>query len=81
MAKYIGVNARPEICPPIQIISPANQTTTAPEYKALTKCIEFFHETEDKGIDFVPLDLESTRLVILSDASFENTYGIKSQIG
>lgn len=37
-------------------------------------------ETRDKKLGFVPLDFESTRLFLISDASFANARGRKSQV-
>lgn len=35
----------------------------------------------DQGLNFVPLNLDNVRLVLASEASFENAPGSKSQLG
>lgn len=41
LAQYIEVNVRPDLCVPIELISPGKTPTTAAEFKALTKSIVF----------------------------------------
>ena len=38
-------------------------------------------DTIDQGLDFVALDLKTVRLVLMTDASFANAEGMKSQLG
>ena len=80
-AQYIGVNTRPDICAAVQLIAPGNAPTTPAEFKSLSKSIKFLQETKDQGLTYVNLDLRSARIVLLTDASFANAAGMKSQLG
>ena len=81
LAQYIGVNTRPDICAPIQLIAPGNKQTTTAEFKSLTKTTNFLTKTKNQGLDFIKLNLESARIVLATDASFANTADLKSQLG
>lgn len=50
------------------------------EKKLLAKVIKFLTNTIDQGLNYVPLDMPSARLVLLTDASFENAKGLLSQL-
>lgn len=39
------------------------------------------HKTRYQGLNFVPLDMNSTSMVLFTDALFANAAGIKSQLG
>lgn len=80
-AQYIGVNIRRDICPPFQLVAPGNSATTDAEFKSLRKTIAFLHKTKGQGLRFIRLDLPTTRLVLLTDDSFANATGMKSQLG
>lgn len=81
LAQYVGVNVRPDVCAPIQLIAPGSQPTTDAEFKSLRRSTKFLKETRTQGLNFTPLNLETVRLVLLSDASFGNAAGLKSQLG
>lgn len=66
-AQYVGVNTRPEICAAVQIIARGNSPTIKKEYKYLNKDITFLQDTGTKGLNYVPLDLASSRIVLLTD--------------
>lgn len=61
---------------PVKPVSPGNSSSTPEEYKVLTKSINFLHKIRDTGINLVRLDLPTSRLVLLMDASFANVKGI-----
>lgn len=46
----------------------------------LSKCIAFMKETASAFLNFVPLVLNNSKLVLFSDASFSNTHGLRSQL-
>lgn len=71
----------PEMCAPVQLLSHGSDLTTAAEFTALHNFIEFLLKTEHQGLNFVPLDLDTARLVLLTDTSFANAEGLKSQLG
>lgn len=81
LAQYIGVNVRPDTCAPIQLIAPGNAPTTKSEFKTLKKATAFLKDTKEQGLNFVPLNLDNVRLVVVTDASFANAPGSKSQLG
>ena len=80
-AQYIGVNTRPDIATPFQLLAPGNQPTTPAQFKSLTKAITFLKSTKGQGLHYVPLNLNTARLVLITDASFANAEGLKSQLG
>ena len=79
--QYIGVNVRPDVCAPVQLIAPGNKPTSPEEYKSLQKTTKYLQKTKEQGLNYLPLDLESIRIVLLTDASFANATGMKSQLG
>ena len=81
LAQYIGVNVRPDICAPVQLIAPGKLPTTDKERKSLKKTTKFLKETIDQGLNYVALDLKTTKLVLMTDASFANAEGMRSQLG
>ena len=81
LAQYIGVNVRPDICAPVQLIAPGKNEVTDKDIKSLKKTTKFLKETIEQGLTFVPLNLETMRLVLMTDASFANAQGMKRQLG
>ena len=81
LAQYIGVNVRPDICAPVQLITPGNAPPSSSDYKSLMKTIKFLKATASQGLNYVPIDLKTARLVLMTDASFANAEGMKSQLG
>lgn len=81
LAQYIGVNARPDVCAPVQLVAPGSTPTTDEEYKLFKRTVKHLKATSTQGLHYVPLDLTTTRLVLLTDSSFANAQGLKSQLG
>ena len=81
LAQYIGVNVRPDICTPIQLLAPESIPPSIKEMKTLKKVTKFLKGTAGQGLDYVKLDMKTARLVLLTDASFANARGLKSQLG
>ena len=81
LAQYIGVNVRPDICAPVQLITPGNAPPSNNDYKSLMKTIKFLKATTSQGLNYVPIDLQTAHLVLMTDASFANAEGKKSQLG
>lgn len=77
LAKYVGLNFRPDVCASVNTISPGNDLTNQQHIKQFRKITTFIKETADQGLDFVRLILETVRLVILTDASFTSAKGLK----
>lgn len=81
MAQYIGLNFRPDIWAPVQLVAPGKRLKTELDYKSLNKTTRFLKTTKNQGLNFVPLNLETTRLVLTTDTSFANSEHMKSQLG
>lgn len=76
LAKYIGVNVLPEVCTLIQSIAPGTQPSTEDEYKSLKRKTSFMQKTRE--LNFT--SQTCTKLVLFTDASFENARGMSSQL-
>lgn len=81
LAQYIGVNVRPDVCAPVQLIAPGLEPPTKEEMKLLRKIIDFLKDTSGQGLDYVKVDMDTARIVLLTDASFANARDLKSQLG
>lgn len=80
-AQYIGVNTRPDACANVQLLAPGTEEITKTEFKTLKRTLDHLRETKEDGLTFCPLDMETMRMVLISDASFANARGGKSQLG
>ena len=78
---YVTKRRCPDVCAPVQLIAPGKSPTTQQEMRSLRKTTKFLKETADQGLNFVKLDIDTIRLVLLTDASFANAEGMKSQLG
>jgi hypothetical protein len=47
----------------------------------MKKILEFARSTADEPLKFVPLDLNTIRVVLICDASFGNAEELRSQLG
>lgn len=65
----------------MQLIAPGNVPVTKDELATITKTITHMKETKEDGLRYVRLDKESVRMVLLTDASFANARGFRSQLG
>lgn len=81
LAQYVGVNTRPDVCAAIQLVAPGSKPPTPAEFKSFAKTVKFMQQTKPQGLSFVPLDLTTMRLLLVTDASFANTDNAKSQLG
>lgn len=66
---------------PRSIVVPGNIPTTADEFRSLEKSIDFLQKTDKQGLELVPLDLETDRPMLLTDAYLSNAAELKSQLG
>lgn len=71
-AQYIGCCTRPDLCASVQLLAASAKSPTKKDFKSLNHVVLRCHDTADKGLTFVPLDLSSIRLVLFTDASFAN---------
>lgn len=81
MDQYVGFKKRPEVCAAIQLVAPGNNTSTPADYKSFAKTTKFLQQTKQQGIYFVPLDLTSVLLSLITYASFANSENARSQLG
>lgn len=81
MAQYIGVNVRPDVCALVQLIVPGKEPPTQTEKKLFNNFFLLLNETIKQGLDYVHVDMNTARLVLLTDASFANARGLKRQLG
>ena len=79
--QYIGSCTRPDLCAPVQLMASTVQDPSDKTYSEMRKIIAWCHETSGVGIKYVPLDEESSRLALFTDASFANADRLKSQLG
>ena len=77
---YIATMCQPEASFDLSIAA----QTTKPEkddITALNKRIKWQKENSSRGLNYVPLDLDSLKIVVFADASFANNKDYSSQIG
>lgn len=79
--QYLVVNTRPDTCANVKLICPGADPLTNTEYKTLTATFSHLRETNDNGINFRPVYINASRLVLITDASFANAKGNISQLG
>lgn len=72
---------RPDIFAAVQLIAPGKDLVSINKMKLLEKFIAFLNETIEQGLDYVPVNLQTVRLVLLSNSSFVNVCGLKIQLG
>lgn len=72
MVQYVGVNCRPEVRAPVQLVAPGRDPTTKDEYKSLKRVINHLREMVDTVLNFANLDLYTCRLVLFTEESFAN---------
>lgn len=81
ITQYIGVNCRPEICEPVQLIPQGRELTTGAEYKTLNKVTEHHNDIADMELIFVPFYLRTSKLVLFTNALFWNDRDMGRQLG
>ena len=77
-AQYIGCCTRPDLCAPVQLLAPDVTQPTRATFSAMKKIVQWCHDTSDIGLRYIPLDMETLRLCLFTDASFANTHELKS---
>lgn len=81
MAQYVGVNTRPDVTASVHLFAPGNEPATEDDFRILKRKIGHMKNTKYIGLTYRPLDISSTRLVLITDASFANARGLKCQLG
>lgn len=79
LAQYLGVNFRSDNGATAQLIAPGSAKVENKQCKSLKKSIYHMKETRNIDLKFNKLDVNSVRVVVLSNTSFANTPGMKSQ--
>lgn len=79
--QYVGCCTRPDLCAAVQLLASAVTSPVPETYKTMEKVVDRCHETAKLGLNYIPLDRESLRLALFTDASFANADRLKSQLG
>lgn len=74
--QYIGSVCRPDLCGPSQILT--GKVDFIPELEDL---VQYCTKSSGIGLKFVPLDMNSVKLILFTDADFANREDLTSQIG
>lgn len=81
LAQSIGINDRPDILAPIQLLDHGNSPTTTEKLKALGNTTSFLRKTPTWGRNFTTFEKSTTRMVIITDASISKTEEVRSKLG
>lgn len=77
---YIASICQPEAC--FDLSSAAqHQEPTPDDIKTLNRRIQWQMDSQDRGLTFLPLNLETARLYVFVDGSFANNKDFTSQLG
>lgn len=79
--QYIGSCTRPDVSSRSQLLSSTLTAHFPQRLKQLNKLIEWCHETCEFEMQYVPLQKDTLRLLLFTDASFANADKLRSQIG
>ncbi|KAK1993058.1 hypothetical protein LX36DRAFT_730864, partial [Colletotrichum falcatum] len=77
---YIASVCQPEACFDYSVAA-QHQSPTDKEIKALNRRIKWQMENIERGLRFVPLNLETAKLFVFVDGSFANNADLTSQLG
>ena len=80
-AQYIGCCTRPDICSGVQMLASSMANPNLNTFNQMKEIVNRCHSTADVGLKFIPMDKESLRLALFTDASFANNDNLKSQLG
>ena len=79
--QYIGNCTRPDVCAASQLLAMPVSKLTDKHFKTMNNLVKRCNSTNEVGLNYVPLDKESLRLMLFTDASFANAPNYKSQLG
>lgn len=79
--QYVGTCTRPDLSAPTQMLASLVDTPTASTYRTMSDLVCVGHSTSAEALHFVPLDEDSLRVVVVTDAAFANAEGFRSQLG
>ena len=64
-AQYIRCCTRPDLCASVQLLAAMTDDQSENDIKTMAKIVKQCHDTAEIGLNFVPLDVETLRLVVL----------------
>jgi hypothetical protein len=79
--QYIAGCTRPDIASCVQLLSSAVASPTRQTYNEMAQILNWLEKTDDLQLKFVPLDMQTIRMVVFTDASFANASNLASQLG
>ncbi|KAM4061437.1 cwf18 domain containing protein [Hirsutella rhossiliensis] len=77
---YIASICQPEATYDCSVAAQAQEPVNT-DFKALNKRIEWQINNPDRGLCYIPIDLESAKIFVFTDGSFANNKDLSSQIG
>lgn len=80
MVQYIADNVRSNFRAPVQLISPGSEDLTEEEFKLPKKSVLLSQKTRLQSLNFITLDLKTSKLFRLTDAFVANAEGRKLQL-
>lgn len=80
MEQYIRINCRPDVCANVQLIAPGSEPNTDAGYNPIMETVKQLKDKKQEGFNFVKIDLETARIVLLTETSFANEREMKSQL-
>lgn len=80
MAQYIGVNSRFDVSAGVKLIEPGSESTTIEEFKSIKKSISHLKDTSEIVLNFVPLDMNTVKILVITDAYFSNARNMRSKL-
>jgi hypothetical protein len=78
--QHIAGCTRPDIASCVQLLSSAVASPTKQTYKEMAQILNWLEQTDDLQLKFVPLDMQTLRIVVFIDASFANASNSASQL-
>lgn len=79
-AAYISSICQPETAFHLSIAAQL-QLPTVEDAKSLNTCIDWMIKNQDRGLDYIPLDLSTAKIFVFCDGSFANNRDLSSQLG
>ncbi|KJZ80489.1 hypothetical protein HIM_00339 [Hirsutella minnesotensis 3608] len=77
---YIASVCQPEATYDYSIAAQAQEPVDA-DFKVLNKRIDWQISNPDRGLHYIPIDLENAKIFVFTDGSFANNKDLSSQIG
>lgn len=65
----------------VTLLAPGNRPATKSEYNYFRDNFDFLYNMKNQGLTFVPLELTTLRLILISYEPLANDVGLSSQLG